>query len=49
MICDLGLGFAMNPARDLGPRMLMAMVGYDNEIWNYRGWVLWELQVCVWL
>ncbi|KAK7447748.1 hypothetical protein VKT23_014006 [Stygiomarasmius scandens] len=33
----MNTGFAMNPARDLGPRMLMAMVGYDNEIWNYRG------------
>ncbi|KAF5339654.1 hypothetical protein D9758_015590 [Tetrapyrgos nigripes] len=32
----MNTGFAINPARDLGPRMLMGMVGYDNEIWNFR-------------
>ncbi|KAK7460443.1 hypothetical protein VKT23_009165 [Stygiomarasmius scandens] len=39
IVVALGMntGFAINPARDLGPRILMAMVGYDKEIWNFRG------------
>jgi len=29
--------YALNPARDLGPRIALAMVGYSREIlWNYR-------------
>jgi len=29
-------GFGMNPARDLGPRILTAMVGYGRIVFNFR-------------
>nr|VWO98413.1 A necrosis toxin (Ptr necrosis toxin) (ToxA) (Toxin A) [Ganoderma boninense] len=29
-------GFAMNPARDLGPRLLTAMVGYGAPVFTFR-------------
>ncbi len=29
-------GFALNPARDLGPRILTSMVGYGTEVYTFR-------------
>ena len=29
----------MNPARDLGPRILTAMVGYGKQVFTFRKWV----------
>jgi len=32
----MNTGAALNPARDLGPRILTAMVGYGSQVFNFR-------------
>ena len=33
--------YCINPARDLGPRLMTWMAGYSREVWNFRNqyWV----------
>ncbi|EJU05731.1 aquaporin-like protein [Dacryopinax primogenitus] len=46
--CTFGstTSFSMNPARDLGPRLLTWMAGYGKEVWNYKNqYWLWGGQL----
>ncbi|KAL9074643.1 MAG: hypothetical protein Q9157_004317 [Trypethelium eluteriae] len=34
-------GYAMNPARDLAPRLLTSLVGYGSHVWTAAGHYFW--------
>ncbi|KIM63369.1 hypothetical protein SCLCIDRAFT_24260 [Scleroderma citrinum Foug A] len=36
MTLGMETGYAINPARDLGPRIFTAMAGYGKEVFNFR-------------
>ncbi|GMF43806.1 unnamed protein product [Phytophthora fragariaefolia] len=51
MIMALGMsfgmntGYAMNPARDLGPRLLTYAVGYGSKVWTVDSYYFW-IPIC---
>lgn len=42
-------GYAINLARDFGPRLMSYAVGYGNEVWSAGGYYFWIPMVRPWL
>jgi len=39
-------GYAINPARDLGPRIMISLCGWGTEAFSSHGWWFWIPVVC---
>ncbi|MCQ6483126.1 aquaporin, partial [Vibrio parahaemolyticus] len=42
-------GYAINLARDFGPRLVTYMIGYGHEVWSAGGYYFWVPMVAPFL